>query len=80
MLLCVLATLYYLLMHDTKEREDAEEAIIADEMLISFRSSMHVIRLALFVKNKRAMDSTHTDIELPSSANVSLGRFGQVIE
>ena len=63
MLLCVLATLYYLLMHDTKEREEAEEAIIADEMLISFRSSMHVIRLALFVKNKRAMDSTHTDIE-----------------
>ena len=51
MLLCVLATLYYLLMHDTKEREEAEEAIIADEMLISFRSSMHVIRLALFVKN-----------------------------
>lgn len=63
MLLCVLATLYYLLMHNTEDREEAEEAIIADEMLISFRSSMHVIRLALFVKNKRAMDSTHTDIE-----------------
>jgi len=63
MMLCVLATLYYLWMHNTEEREEAEEAIIADEVLISFRSSMHVIRLALFVKNKRAMDSTHTDIE-----------------
>merc|ERR1711988_757026 len=65
MILCVLATLYYLLMHNiVGVHEEAEEAIMADEVLISLRSSMHVARLALFVKNKRSMDSAaHSSVE-----------------
>jgi len=70
MVLCVLATLYYLLMHDTRRGGlEAEEAIIADEVLITLRSSMHVFRLVLFLKNKRSMDSaTHSTVEFSALA------------
>lgn len=63
--LCVVATLYYLLMHDTRRGGlGAEEAIMADEVLITLRSSMHVFRLVLFLKTKRSMDSaTHSTVK-----------------
>ena len=36
MLLCIFATMYYLFMHDTRAgAEEAEEAIIADEVDLS---------------------------------------------
>jgi len=55
MALCAIATSYYLILHDTVSGKEAEEAIIADELLIILRSLLHIVRLALFMKNRKAV-------------------------
>lgn len=52
MALCAIATSYYLVLHDTLR---GEEAIIADELLIILRCMVHIVRLALFMKNRKAV-------------------------
>ena len=55
MALCALATSYYLMLHDTVRGEEAEEALIADELLILLRCVVHVMRLCLFFKNHKSV-------------------------
>lgn len=50
--LCAVATSYYLVLHNTLR---GEEALIADELLIILRCVVHVFRLCLFFKNRKAV-------------------------
>lgn len=84
--LCALATSYYLMLHDTVRGQEAEEALIADELLILLRCVVHVMRLCLFCKNhknvKFCKDTNLNDPDMIQftaiSSDETLEAFGDV--
>merc|ERR1712166_701241 len=72
MVLCVIATGYFVHFHDQRiEGDGAETALIADEVLIAVRTFMSLIRSLLFLKTKKSIDSAmHSPIEF--SPHISL--------